>query len=88
MQTECSTLFKLCSTYVQCSRPGKAGCRNYCHKELQLLLSLSDGEESRSSVSEKGGGNSSSDGASDREDGLEDAGMAAEGSGQDSSDEL
>ena len=34
---------------------------------------------SRSSVSEKDGKNSWSDGASDREDGLEDAGMAAEG---------
>jgi hypothetical protein len=65
--------------HVQCSRPGEAGCRNYRRKELQLLLSVSDGEESRSSASEKDDEDSSSDDASDWEDGLEDAGMIADG---------
>jgi hypothetical protein len=74
--------------YVQCNRPGEAGCRNYRRKELQLLLSASDGEESRSSTSDKDDEDPSSDDASDREDSLEDAGMAAEGPWQDSSDEL
>ena len=61
--------------YVQCSW-------------LSLLLSVSDGEESCSSMSEKDGKNSLSDDASDWEDGPEDAGLAAEGPGQDSADEL
>ena len=74
--------------YVQCSRPGEAGCHNYRRKELQLLLSASDDEESRSSASEKDDEDPLSDDASDREDSLEDAGMAAEGPCQDSSDEL
>ena len=74
--------------YVQCSRPGEAGCRNYRRKELQLLLSVSDGEKSRSSASEKDDEDLSSEDASDREDSLEDAGMAAEGPCQDSSNEL
>jgi hypothetical protein len=74
--------------YVQCNRPGEAGCRNYRRKELQLLLNVPDGEESRSSASEKDDEDVSSDDASDRGDGLEDAGMVAEGPGQGSSDEL
>ena len=67
--------------YVQCSRPGEAGCRNYRRRELQLLLDGSDGEESRSSASGKDDEGSSSDNASDQEGDLEDAGMAAEGPG-------
>ena len=74
--------------YVQCSRPGEAGCRNYCRKELQLLLEASDDEESRSSTSGRSGEDPLSDGASDREDGLGNEGMAEEGPYQDSSDEL
>ena len=76
--------------YVQCSWLGEAGCHNYCCKELQLLLSVSDSEESRSSASEKDDEDLSSDAydASDWEDSLEDAGMAVEGPCQDSSDEL
>ena len=74
--------------YVQCSRPGEAGSRNYRRRELQLLLEASDDEESRSSTSERNGEDPLSDGASDREDGLVDEGMAEEGPCQDSSDEL
>ena len=74
--------------YVQCSRLGEAGCCNYHCKELQLLLSVSDSEESHSSASEKDDEDPLSDDASDWEDSLEDAGMAAEGPGQDSSGEL
>ena len=74
--------------YVQCNRPGEVGCRNYRRRELQLLLDVSDGEESRSSASGKDDEGSSSDNASDQEGDLEDAGMVAEGPGQGSSDEL
>ena len=74
--------------YVQCSRPGEAGPRNYRRRELQLLLGASDDEESRSSASEKGGEDPLSDGASDQEDSLVKKRMAAEGPYQSSSDEL
>ena len=74
--------------YVQCSRPGEAGPRNYRRRELQLLLGASDDEESGSSASGKGGEDPLSDGASDREDSLRSEGMAAEGPYQNSSDEL
>ena len=74
--------------YVQCNRLGEVGCRNYRRRELQLLLDVSDGEESRSSASEKDDEDPLSDDASDREGSLEDAGMVAEGPDQDSSDEL
>jgi hypothetical protein len=74
--------------YVQCNRPGEVGCRNYRRRELQLLLDVSDGEESRSSATGKDDEGSSNDNASDQEDGLEDAGMAAEGPDQGNSDEL
>ena len=74
--------------YVQCSRPGEAGLRNYRRRELQLLLGASDDEESRSSASEKDDVGPLSTDASDLEDGSEDVGMAAEGPCQDSSDEL
>ena len=74
--------------YVQCSRPGEAGCRNYRRKELQLQHDGSDGEESRSSASGEDDEGSSSDNASDQEGDLKDAGMAVEEPDQDSSDEL
>ena len=64
--------------YVQCSRPGHSGLRNYRRKELQLLLEASDDEESRSSASEKDGEDLLSDGASDQGDSWEDEGMARE----------
>ena len=70
--------------HVQCNRPGEVGCRNYRRRELQLLLDVSDGEESRSLASGKDDEGSSGDNASDWEDGLEDAGMVAEEPGQDS----
>ena len=71
--------------YVQCSRPGEAGCRNYRRRELQLQH---DGAESRSSASGEDDEGSSSDNASNREGDPEDAGMAVEEPDQDSSDEL
>ena len=74
--------------YVQCSRPGYTGLRNYRRKELQLLLGASDDEESRSSASGKDGEDPLSDGASDQEGSLADERMAGEGPYQDSSDEL
>ncbi len=55
--------------YVQCSRPGGAGPRNYRRQELQLLLGASDDEGSRSSASGKGDEDPLSDGASDWEAG-------------------
>jgi hypothetical protein len=71
--------------YVQCSRPGEAGCRNYCRRELQLQH---DGAESRSSASGEDGGGSLSGNASDQEGDLGYAGVAVEEPDQDSSDEL
>ena len=43
--------------YVQCSRPGYAGLRNYRRRELQLLLGASDDEEGQSSTDPKKGSN-------------------------------
>jgi hypothetical protein len=60
--------------YVQCSRPGEAGCRNYRRRELQLQRDGSDGEESRSSASGEDDEGSSSENASDQEGDLKDAG--------------
>ena len=74
--------------YVQCNRPGEVGYHNYRRRELQLVLGISDGEGSCSSASGEDGQGSSSENASDQEEGLEDAGMAAEGLDQGSSDEL
>ena len=71
--------------YVQCNRPGEAGCRNYRRRELQLQH---DGAESRSSASGEDGGGSLQGNASDQEGDLEDAGVAVEEPDQDSSDEL
>ena len=61
--------------YVQCSRPGYPGLRNYRRKELQLVVEASDAEGSGSS------GSSTSE--SDREDLLEDEVSDREGSWED-----
>ena len=74
--------------YVQCSRPGEAGRRNYRRRELQLQHDGSDGEESRSSLSGEDDEGSFSENASDQEGDLKDAGTAMEEPGQNSSDEL
>ena len=74
--------------YVQCNRPGEVRYRNYRRRELQLVRDISDGEGSRSSASGEDEEGPSSDNASDQEEGLEDAGMAAEGLDWGSSDEL
>ena len=73
--------------YVQCSRPGCAGLRNYRRRELQLLLGASDDEESRSLASERGPGDPLSDEVSDQEIDLAEERMAGEGPYQGSSDE-
>ena len=57
--------------YMQCSRPGYAGFRNYRRRELQLLLGASDDEESRSSTSERNQEDLLSDEVSDQEINLE-----------------
>ena len=74
--------------YVQCSRPGCAGLRNYRRRELQLLLGASDDEESQSSASERGPEDLLSDGMSDQEIDLAEEHAAGRGPYQDSSDEV
>ena len=64
--------------YVQCSRPGCTGLRNYRRKELQLLQESSGDEDSHSSASGEDRGDPQSDEASDQGDGWEAAGMARE----------
>ena len=71
--------------YVQCSRPGEAGCRNYRRRELQLQHDEFDDEGSCSSLSGEDDEGSLSENASDQEGDLKDAGTAVD---QDSSDEL
>ena len=73
--------------YVQCSRPGCAGLRNYRRRELQLLLGASDDEESRSSASERGQEDPLIDNVSDREVNLAEEEMAEEEPGRDCFDE-
>ena len=73
--------------YVQCSRPGCAGLRNYRRKELQLLLGASDDEESRSSTSERGQEDRWSDGVSDQGNDLAEEELAEKEPYQNSSHE-
>ena len=74
--------------YVQCSQPGCAGLRNYCRRELQLLLGASDNEESQSSTSERGPEDPLSDGVSDQGSDLAEEEMAKRELYQNSSDEM
>ena len=73
--------------YVQCSRPGCAGLRNYSRRELQLLVGASDDDEGRSSMSERSQEDPLSDEASDQEVSLAEGEMAEKGPGQDCLDE-
>ena len=63
------------------------GLRNYRRRELQLLLGVSDDEESRSSTSERGQESPLSEEASDQGVNLMEEQMAAKEPGQNSLDE-
>ena len=73
--------------YVQCSRPGCVGLRNYRRRELQLSMGASDDEESQSSESENDHGGDLSEGFSDQEIDSEEEGMAWEEPGRGCLDE-